>query len=82
VDGTGSGYGALCKRAGRVRAGEGAMTASRLTRRIGLIVATIALFAAMAGWVSDTEAASSRKPKSNSQMRYYGGPKSPMWRGQ
>jgi len=50
--------------------------------KIGLIVAIIALFAAMAGWVSDTEAASSRKPKSNSQMRYYGGPKSPMWRGQ
>jgi hypothetical protein len=58
------------------------MTASALTRRIALIIAAVALCAAVAGWVSNTEAATSKKSKSTSQLRYYGGPKSPMWRGQ
>jgi hypothetical protein len=58
------------------------MMAPALTRRIGLSIAAIAFFTAMAGWVGDTEAAPCKKPKSSSQMRYYGGPKSPMWPGQ
>ena len=56
------------------------MTAIASARRIGVLIAAMALFAAMAGCVSDTEAAPSKKPKSSSQMRYYGGPKYPMWR--
>ncbi len=58
------------------------MTAIALARRIGLGIAAIALFAAMAGCVGNTEAAPSKKTKSSSQMRYYGGPKSPMWPSQ
>jgi len=58
------------------------MTVSASARRLGVLVAAMALFAAMVGWVSDTEAAPSKKPKSSSQMRYYGGPKYPMWPSQ
>jgi hypothetical protein len=64
------------------------MTASALTRRIGLMIAAAALSAAVAGSISDIKAASpnkaavSKKPASKAQLRYYGGPKSPMWSGQ
>jgi hypothetical protein len=60
------------------------MTASVLTRRIALMVAAVALCVAAAGCVSDTEAATSKTKKSSSpaQLRYQGGPKSPMWRSQ
>jgi hypothetical protein len=58
------------------------MTASALARRIVVIMAVAAFCVAVAGWVSETQAAPSKKSKSTSQLRYYGGPKSPMWRGQ
>lgn len=49
-----------------------------LQRRIGIVVAIVALCVAVTGWISETEAAASPQK----QLRYYGGPKSPMWRGQ
>jgi len=58
------------------------MRASALTRNIGIIIAAIALCAAVAGCVSDSQAAPSKKSKTSSQLRYHGGPKSPMWQGQ
>jgi hypothetical protein len=47
-----------------------------------MVLAAVVLCASVAGCVSDTDAATSKKSKSANQMRYYGGPKSPMWRGQ
>jgi hypothetical protein len=58
------------------------MIASALTRSIGIMMAAAALCAAVAGCVSDMGAAISEKPDGASQLRYYGGPKSPMWPGQ
>jgi hypothetical protein len=58
------------------------MTASALIRRIGFLIAAAAILAVTTGCVSDTQAAPSKKSKSSGQMRYYGGPKSPMWLGQ
>jgi hypothetical protein len=58
------------------------MTASALNQRIGTFVAVVALCAAVAGCVSDIAATTSEKTDGNSQLRYYGGPKSPMWSGQ
>ena len=57
------------------------MTASTLVRRIGIIIAAVALCAATAGCVSDMEAAANES-KGSGQLRYFGGPKSPMWSGQ
>jgi len=58
------------------------MIASTLTRRIGILIAAMALCAVVTGCVSNTEAAPSKKSKSSGQLRYFGGPKSPMWSGQ
>jgi hypothetical protein len=58
------------------------MIASALTRRIGIMLTVAALCAAVAGCISDMAAASPEKPDGTAQMRYYGGPKSPMWSGQ
>ena len=55
--------------------------ASALTRRIGVVLAVAALCAAVAGCVSDMGAPAAENSGS-SQLRYYGGPKSPMWSGQ
>ncbi len=57
------------------------MTASTWVRRIGIIIAAVALSAATAGCVGDMEAAAN-KSKGSGQLRYFGGPKSPMWSGQ
>jgi hypothetical protein len=57
------------------------MIASVLIRRIRVVLAAAALCAAVAGCVSDMGAASAENAGSN-QLRYYGGPKSPMWSGQ
>jgi hypothetical protein len=55
------------------------MMASLWIRKFGIVIAATALCAAVAGYVSESQAATPKK--STSQMRYYGGPKSPMWRG-
>jgi hypothetical protein len=47
-------------------------------RRFGIVIAAAALYAAAVGQVSGSQ---SSMKKSFNQMRYYGGPKSPMWRG-
>jgi hypothetical protein len=57
------------------------MMASTLKQGI-LVIAVAALCAAAAGCVSDIGATPSDKAGANGQMRYYGGPKSPMWSGQ
>jgi hypothetical protein len=58
------------------------MIAPALTRRIGIILAVAALCAAVAGCIIDMGVASPEKPDRTAQLRYYGGPKSPMWSGQ
>jgi hypothetical protein len=54
---------------------------SVLKRRIGIVLAVTALCAAVAGCVSDMGTPTAENSGS-SQLRYYGGPKSPMWSGQ
>jgi hypothetical protein len=56
------------------------MDVSRLRRKIAAVGAIVALCAALAGCASDTGAQTSAQ--SGSQLRYYGGPKSPMWPSQ
>jgi len=51
------------------------------TRKIAAIVAMIALCAAAAGCVSDT-ATPTAADRNGDQLRYYGGPKYPMWQAQ
>jgi hypothetical protein len=58
------------------------MTASAWKQKIGIFVAVVARCAAVAGCTSDIEATTSEKTGGNDQLRYYGGPKSPMWSGQ
>ncbi len=58
------------------------MTASALRQTIATFVAVAALCAAVAGCVSDMGAATSQTAGGSDQLRYYGGPKSPMWSGQ
>lgn len=48
-------------------------------RRLATLVAAASLYAAAVGYVCDLQAAPLKK--AFSKMRYYGGPKSPMWRG-
>ena len=48
-----------------------------ISRAIRLVIAIAALVAAVAGCISDSEAGK----KSTGHIRYYGGPKYPMWRG-
>jgi hypothetical protein len=52
-----------------------------LRRKIRIVLAVAALCAAVAGCVSDMGAPTAENSGSN-QLRYYGGPKSPMWSGQ
>jgi hypothetical protein len=58
------------------------MAASAPKQTIGTFVAVVALFAAVAGCISDIGATTSQTADGNGQLRYYGGPKSPMWSGQ
>jgi hypothetical protein len=53
--------------------------ASLWIRKLGTAITTAALCAAVAGYVGGLQSAMLKK--SFSQLRYYGGPKSPMWRG-
>jgi hypothetical protein len=78
-------------KAGRMKAGRGpvfgeeqAMNASASARRIA-VVAVAAFCVAATGLARDGLAAApklSKKSNSPAQLRYYGGPKSPMWRSQ
>jgi hypothetical protein len=52
-----------------------------LRPRIGVALAVAALCATVAGCVSDTMMPAAENP-GGSQLRYYGGPKSPMWPSQ
>ena len=54
------------------------MTAQRLGRIIATMIALAGLGACLAGCVSDLGAASNGSDQQ--AMRYYGGPKYPMWR--
>jgi predicted small secreted protein len=58
-----------------------AMKVSMLRRKIAAVSAIAALCAALAGCASDTGAQTSAQSGSH-ELRYYGGPKSPMWRSQ
>jgi hypothetical protein len=57
------------------------MVASRVRRRIAVALALAGLCATVAGCVSDL-AAPVADTSANYQLRYYGGPKYPMWSGQ
>jgi hypothetical protein len=52
-----------------------------LKRRIAIMIAVAGLCATVAGCVSDMGAPTADNSGS-SQLRYYGGPKYPMWSGQ
>jgi hypothetical protein len=58
-----------------------AMDVSKLTRKIAAVVAVAVLCAALAGCVIDMGAQTSAQSGGH-QLRYYGGPKSPMWPSQ
>jgi hypothetical protein len=57
------------------------MSDSALRRKIRVVLAVAALCGVVAGCVSDMGAPTAENSSSN-QLRYYGGPKSPMWSGQ
>jgi len=57
------------------------MTTTRLRRKIATMIALAGLGACLAGCVSDLGAETGDTSTSH-QMRYYGGPKSPMWPSQ
>jgi len=46
------------------------------------MIAVAALCAAAAGCANNTGATPAQKNSDKGQLRYYGGPKSPMWQGQ
>ena len=56
------------------------MASSALRRKIALTFAAVGLCAALAGCASDTGVQSAGQR--SSQLRYYGGPKYPMWPSQ
>jgi hypothetical protein len=58
------------------------MIASALGRRIGIVLAVAALCAAVAGCAADIGTTKSERSDGGSQLRYYGGPKYPMWSSQ
>jgi hypothetical protein len=66
----------------QLRRRDATVTASALRQRIGIVIAVAVLCAAVAGCASDIGATTSEKTDGNGQLRYYGGPKSPMWSGQ
>jgi hypothetical protein len=62
--------------------GAATMFVSELKRRIAGAFAVVALCAATAGCAVDVGNTRSDGSGSSNQLRYYGGPKSPMWTGQ
>jgi hypothetical protein len=61
--------------------GESAVTGSAVKRRILVALALAALCGVLAGCVSDMGASTAANPDTG-QLRYYGGPKYPMWQSQ
>ena len=57
------------------------MIGTQLSRKVAMMIALAGLGACLAGCVSDLSAATGDTSTSH-QMRYYGGPKSPMWPSQ
>jgi len=55
---------------------------SELRRRIGVALAIASLCCAAAGCAVDIGTTKADKSDGTNQLRYYGGPKSPMWSGQ
>jgi hypothetical protein len=55
---------------------------SMLMRRIAVVLAIALLCGAAAGCVSDMVSATSGVSDGGNQLRYYGGPKYPMWSSQ
>jgi hypothetical protein len=58
------------------------MLDSELKRRIAGALAVVALCAMTAGCAVDVGNTRSDGSEGSGQLRYYGGPKSPMWAGQ
>lgn len=58
------------------------MNGFALVQRIRVVVAVAVLCAGSAGCAVDLGNTRSERADGNAQMRYYGGPKSPMWSGQ
>jgi hypothetical protein len=58
------------------------MVDSALGRRIGIMLAVTALCSAVAGCAADIGTTKSERAEGSSQLRYYGGPKYPMWSSQ
>jgi hypothetical protein len=58
------------------------MIGSTLGRRIAVVFTVAALCVAAAGCAADIGITKSEGREGSGQMRYYGGPKSPMWSGQ
>jgi hypothetical protein len=54
------------------------MTASSVTRRLSVVLALAAMCSVLAGCVSDLGAPAAANPETG-QLRYFGGPKYPMW---
>jgi hypothetical protein len=50
-----------------------------IMRKIGIVLAVALLCGAAAGCVSDMVSATSGGSDGSNQLRYYGGPKYPMW---
>jgi hypothetical protein len=54
-------------------------------RKSALVIVAVVLCAMIVGCAADSQAAQKKRKglgqKELGQMRYYGGPKSPMWRG-
>jgi hypothetical protein len=57
------------------------ITPAALRRKIGTVLAMVVLCAAVAGCVSDMGTPTAENSAHN-QLRYYGGPKYPMWPSQ
>ncbi len=57
------------------------MSASTVRGKIAVIVTIAALCSLAAGCAADLSASASGQ-SANNQLRYYGGPKSPMWANQ
>ena len=62
------------------REGEANATATVLRRRIAIVLAVAALCVATAGCAVDVGHTKLEKTDDSNQLRYYGGPKYPMWR--
>ena len=58
------------------------MVGRTLGQRIWVVIAVTLLCAASAGCAADLGNTRSERAEGNGQMRYYGGPKSPMWSSQ